>query len=61
MRTVPLRILLLLLLSVTVSACTGARGLNRQLLQESFHDHPEVVTDRDVASTMALQAQLPSP
>ena len=61
MRTVPLRILLLLLLSVTVSACTGARGLNRQLLQESFHDHPEVVTDRDIASTMTLQANLPTP
>lgn len=61
MRTVPLRILLLLLLSVTVSACTGARGLNRQLLQESFHDHPRVVTDRDIASTMTLQANLPTP
>ena len=61
MKVVSLFVPLVLLLSVTLSACTGARGLNRQLLQESFHDHPEVVTDRDVASTMALQAQLPSP
>lgn len=61
MRSVSLRIVLFLLLSIAISACTSARGLNRQLLQESFHDHPEVVTDRDVASTMALQAQLPSP
>ena len=61
MRSVSLRILLFLLLSIAISACTSARGLNRQLLQESFHDHPEVVTDRDVASAMALQAQLPSP
>jgi len=61
MRSVSLRIVLFLLLSIAISACTSARGLNRQLLQESFHDHPEVVTDRDVSSTMALQAQLPSP
>ncbi len=61
MRSVSLRILLVLLLSIAISACTSARGLNRQLLQESFHDHPEVVTDRDIASTMNLQASLPAP
>ncbi|MDR4478507.1 MAG: hypothetical protein R3B37_01990 [Nitrospira sp.] len=61
MKTVPLRILLALLLIVTISACTGSRGLNRQILQESFHDHPDVVTDRDIADTLALQARLPTP
>ncbi len=49
------------LMLVTLSACTGPRGLNRQALQESFHDHPEMVTDRDVASTMALAPTLTHP
>lgn len=61
MKIVPQYVCLLLLLSATFSACTGVRGLNRQLLQESFHDHPEVVTDGDVAATTALQANLPTP
>ena len=46
---------------MSLSACSGPRGLNRQILQESFHDHPDVVTDRDIAATMATQASLPSP
>ncbi|MCS6296143.1 MAG: hypothetical protein H8K09_07930 [Nitrospira sp.] len=61
MRTGTHPLVLALILTMTCAACTGARGLNRHILQESFHDHPEVVTDRDVASTMALQAQLPAP
>jgi len=57
--TLPLVLVLVGLLSLP--ACSGSRGLNRQILQESFHDHPEVVTDRDVAATMALHANLPIP
>jgi len=61
MNRATLPIVLVLIGLMSLSACTGARGLNRQLLQDSFHDHPEVVTDRDVAATMALQANLPTP
>ena len=50
-----------LIFTMTLSACSGARGLNRQILQESFHDHPEVATDRDIAGAMAVHATLPMP
>lgn len=53
--------LLVVIVLITLSACSGSRGLNRQILQDSFHDRPDVVTDRDIAATMALQANLPSP
>ncbi len=61
MRTGTHPLVLALILTMTCAACTGARGLNRQILQESFHDRPDVVTDRDIAATMAVQASLPSP
>jgi hypothetical protein len=61
MRTVILPIVLALIILVSCSACSGSRGLNRQALQESFHDNPDVVTDQDIAATMALQARLPAP
>jgi hypothetical protein len=61
MKTVALPVLLGLILLVSVSACTGSRGLNRHILQESFHDRPDVVTDQDIKATMALQASLPTP
>ena len=61
MNRATLPIVLVLVGVMSLSACSGSRGLNRQILQESFHDHPEVVTDRDVAATMALQANLPTP
>ncbi|GMV49838.1 hypothetical protein FBQ96_11025 [Nitrospirales bacterium NOB] len=50
----------LCLLLLTLSAC-GGRGLNRQLLQQAFHDHPDVVTNQDIAATLALQPQLTTP
>ncbi len=55
----PLMLLLVGLLSLP--ACSGSRGINRQMLQDSLHGRPDVVTDRDIAATMALQATLPSP
>lgn len=61
LRTVVMPILLSLIVLLAVSACSGSHGLNRQALQEAFHDHPDVVTDQDIAATMALQAQLPAP
>jgi len=53
-------ILLMCLVLLSLSACGGSRGLNRQALQESFHENPEVVTAQDIATTMALQARLPT-
>jgi hypothetical protein len=53
-------ILLMSLVLLSLSACGGSRGLNRQALQESFHENPEVVTAQDIATTMALQARLPT-
>lgn len=53
-------ILLMCLVLLSLSACSGSRGLNRQALQESFHENPEVVTAQDIATTMALQARLPT-
>jgi hypothetical protein len=61
MRTVGLPIVLALVMLLNVAGCTASRGLNRQALQESFHDHPDVVTNQDIATTMALQSRLPSP
>ncbi len=61
MNRVKLPTLLALILLTTISACSGSRGLNRHILQESFHDHPDVVTERDIAATLALQATLPRP
>jgi len=58
--TIP-SIFLAFIVLLNVSGCSSSRGLNRQALQESFHEHPDVVTNQDIASTMALQAQLPSP
>ena len=46
---------------LTVSGCSSSRGLNRQALQQSFHEHPDVVTDQDIAKTLALQGHLPAP
>lgn len=61
MNAVAWPLILTLIGVMSLSACSGPRGLNRQILQESFHDHPDVVTDRDIAATMAIQASLPSP
>ncbi len=61
MKTITLSIFLALSILVNFSACSGSRGLSRQALQESFHDSPEVVTDQDIAATMALQGRLPRP
>ncbi len=61
MRTVAHPIFLALILLMIVVGCSGSRGLNRHILQESFHDHPDVVTERDIADTMTLQATLPAP
>ncbi len=60
MRTTMMPILLMCLVLLSLSACGGSRGLNRQALQESFHENPEVVTAQDIATTMALQARLPT-
>lgn len=60
MRTAMMPILLMSLVLLSLSACGGSRGLNRQALQESFHENPEVVTAQDIATTMALQARLPT-
>ena len=60
MRTAMMLILLMCLVLLSPSACGGSRGLNRQALQESFHENPEVVTAQDIATTMALQARLPT-
>lgn len=60
MRTAMMPILLMCLVLLSLSACSGSRGLNRQALQESFHENPEVVTAQDIATTMALQARLPT-
>ena len=46
---------------LTVSGCSSSRGLSHQALQQSFHEHPDVVTDQDVAKTLALQGHLPAP
>lgn len=56
-----MNLVLLLVLILNLSACSGSRGLNRQALQESFHENPDVVTNQDIAATMALQARLPAP
>ncbi len=61
MRTGTHPLVLALVITIACTACTGARGLNRHILQESFHDHPDVTTDRDIAATMAVQAILPKP
>ncbi len=61
MKTITLSILLAFIVLLHVSGCSSSRGLNRQALQESFHEHPDVVTDQDIASTLALQGQLPAP
>ncbi|WHZ24002.1 MAG: hypothetical protein OJF47_003114 [Nitrospira sp.] len=61
MRTVLVPILLMGLILLNLSACGGSRGLNRQALQESFHENPDVVTAQDITATMALQAHLPTP
>jgi hypothetical protein len=61
MRTVGLPIILALVMLLNVAGCTASRGLDRQVLQESFHEHPDVVTNQDIAATMALQGNLPSP
>ncbi|MCC2640702.1 MAG: exported protein of unknown function [Nitrospira sp.] len=61
MRTLAIPALLAFLALLALSACSASRGLNRQALQESFHTNPDVVTDQDIAATMALQADLPSP
>lgn len=61
MRTTMMPILLMCFVWPGLSACTEARGLNRHALQESFHENPEVVTAQDIATTMALQARLPTP
>ena len=51
----------LLCVTVTLSACAGSRGFDRQALQESFQQEPDVVTDRNIASIRDQQPQLPSP
>lgn len=61
MRVVTLPIFLTFSILVSMSGCSGSRGLNRQVLQESFHDHPDVVTNQDIAAATALQGQLPAP
>ena len=61
MKAMILFIVLAFIALLNVSGCSTSRGLNRQALQESFHEHPDVVTNQDIASTMALQAQSPSP
>ena len=61
MKILTLSIFLAVIVLLNMSGCSSSRGLNRQALQESFHEHPDVVTDQDVAKTLALQAQLPSP
>ena len=48
-------------LACLLTACSSARGLNRQALQESFHEHPEMVTDHDIAATMAVTPTLSHP
>lgn len=53
--------LVLVLILLTMTACSGGRGFNRQALQESFHEHPELVTDRDIAATMATTPLLTHP
>jgi hypothetical protein len=53
--------IVILFLACIVTACSAARGLNRQALQESFHEHPEMVTDRDIAATMAVTPTLSHP
>ena len=45
---------------LTVSGCSSSRGLSHQALQQSFHEHPNVVTDQDVAKTLACQGHLPA-
>lgn len=61
MRTGTHPLVLALIFTMTCAACSGARGLNRQMLQDSFHEHPEVATDRDIAGAMAVQGTLPMP
>lgn len=52
---------LLLCVPLALSACTGSRGFDRHALKDSFQQDPDVVTDRDIASVLNLQPQLPSP
>lgn len=52
---------LLLCIALALSACAGSRGFDRQELKDSFQQEPDVVTDRDIASVLDLQPQLPSP
>ena len=61
MRAVTLSIFLASIILVNFPGCTSSRGLNRQALQEAFHDHPDVVTNHDIAATLELQGQLPTP
>jgi len=51
----------LLFMAITLSACAGSHGFDRQALKESFQQDPDVVTERDIASVLDLQPQLPSP
>ncbi len=52
---------ILAILLLSLAACSGAKGFNRQALQQSFHEHPEMVTDRDIADTMATAPNLTHP
>lgn len=61
MKTMTLSIFLAFMVLLNVSGCSSSRGLDRQALQKSFHAHPDVVTDQDIASTLALQGHLPAP
>lgn len=48
------------LVTVLTSACASSRGFNRGALRESMEGKP-VVTDTEIAKTLALKAQLPRP
>jgi hypothetical protein len=52
---------LLVCMAIALSACAERHGFDREALKESFQQEPDVVTDRDIASVMDLQPQLPSP
>ncbi|HEX2055237.1 MAG TPA: hypothetical protein VHF07_02010 [Nitrospiraceae bacterium] len=54
-------LILLALMLFALSGCAASKGFDRQAMQDMLHAEPDVVTDRDIACVLDLQAELPAP
>jgi hypothetical protein len=55
------RLLTHLSLVVAVAGCAGPQGFDRQAMRELFHHDPDIVTERDITSTLELKAGATAP